>query len=61
MTILFIFRPFYNLIQIFIDILLHKWYVSIPPWTKRKCGVIGININIRICDMQWQIVDEENK
>ena len=44
-----------------IDILVHKWIVSTPPWAKSKCGVISINVNIRIGDMQGQIVAEENK
>ena len=44
-----------------IDILLHKWIVSTPPRAKSKCGVISINVNIRIGDMQVRIVAEENK
>ena len=42
-----------------IDILLHTWIVSTPPWAKSKCGVISINVNIRIGDMQGEIVTEE--
>ena len=53
------FRPIFNMFLI--DILLHKWIVSTPPWAKSKCGVISINVNIRIGDMQGQIVAEENK